>query len=110
MAKAYGLLLVYSFSPPLRNPIATLYNSLDPFRLADGFACRTLTKCRFSKVSIVPSAPPLNSLARVDDPAGLERALANTVGVVESGLFIGMADTALVGTANGVETLTRAIG
>ena len=47
---------------------------------------------------------------RVDDPAGLERALANTVGVVESGLFIGMADTALVGTANGVETLTRAIG
>ena len=47
---------------------------------------------------------------RVDDPAGLERALANTVGVVESGLFIGMADMALVGTANGVETLMRVVG
>ena len=44
------------------------------------------------------------------DPAGLEKALSNTVGVVESGLFIGMADLAFVAGANGVETLIRSTG
>lgn len=39
--------------------------------------------------------------------AGLERELAVTVGVIESGLFIGMADTVLIGTADGVLTLRR---
>ncbi len=43
----------------------------------------------------------------LDDPAGLERALSHTIGVVESGLFIGMADTAFVANATGVEKLTR---
>ena len=41
------------------------------------------------------------------DPAELENSLSNTVGVVESGLFIGMADLAFVAGANGVETLIR---
>jgi ribose 5-phosphate isomerase A len=45
--------------------------------------------------------PPL------DDPEGLEKALSQTVGVVENGLFIGLADTALVANADGVTTLTR---
>ena len=44
------------------------------------------------------------------DPAELEKALSNTVGVVESGLFIGMADIAFVAGANGVETLIRSTG
>ena len=44
------------------------------------------------------------------DPAELEKALSNTVGVVESGLFIGMADLAFVAGANGVETLIRSTG
>ena len=44
------------------------------------------------------------------DPAALEKALSNTVGVVESGLFIGMADIAFVAGANGVETLIRSTG
>jgi ribose 5-phosphate isomerase A len=44
------------------------------------------------------------------DLAGLERSLAVTVGVIETGLFIGMAETVLIGTANGVVTLTAARG
>lgn len=41
------------------------------------------------------------------DPAALERELSHTIGVVESGLFIGMADTAFVAGLNGVEKLSR---
>lgn len=44
------------------------------------------------------------------DLAGMERALAVTVGVIETGLFIQMADTVLIGTANGVVTLTASRG
>ncbi len=45
--------------------------------------------------------PPL------DDPAELEKALSQTVGVVENGLFIGLADTALVADAKGVKRYDR---
>ena len=41
------------------------------------------------------------------DPAESERALAQTIGVVESGLFIGMAECALVATASGVQRFDR---
>ena len=43
----------------------------------------------------------------IADPAGLERTLGDTVGVVETGLFIGMATTALVATPGGVIRLDR---
>ncbi len=43
----------------------------------------------------------------ITDPAGLERELSNTIGVVETGLFIGMATTALVATATGIVRLDR---
>jgi ribose 5-phosphate isomerase A len=43
----------------------------------------------------------------IADPVGLERALCGTIGVVEAGLFIGMATTALVATAGGVIRLDR---
>lgn len=43
----------------------------------------------------------------IPDPAGLERALSCTVGVVETGLFIGMADVVLIGGATGVTELRR---
>ncbi|MDX1568038.1 MAG: ribose 5-phosphate isomerase A [Longimicrobiales bacterium] len=43
----------------------------------------------------------------LDDPDGLDRALKSRAGVVETGLFLGMADTALVGTEDGVRTLRR---
>ena len=46
----------------------------------------------------------------LEDPAGLEQALSLTVGVVETGLFIGMADMALVANAKGVKTLDRPSG
>lgn len=46
----------------------------------------------------------------LDDPKGLEQALSDTIGVVESGLFIGMADVAFVANANSVERLTRSTG
>jgi ribose 5-phosphate isomerase A len=43
----------------------------------------------------------------IDDPAALEQALSGVVGVVETGLFIGMATTALVATAGGIVRLDR---
>lgn len=43
----------------------------------------------------------------IGDPVGLERAISDTVGVVESGLFIGMATTALVATDSGIQRLDR---
>lgn len=43
----------------------------------------------------------------IPDPAGLERALGQLVGVVDSGLFVGMADTAMVAGESGVRQLTR---
>lgn len=42
------------------------------------------------------------------DPAQLERALSNTVGVIETGLFIGMAATVLVATPGGILRFDRA--
>jgi ribose 5-phosphate isomerase A len=41
------------------------------------------------------------------DPRRLEASLSAIIGVVETGLFIGMANTALVATANGVVRLER---
>jgi ribose 5-phosphate isomerase A len=43
----------------------------------------------------------------IADPAALEEALSNTIGVVETGLFIGMASTVLVATADGITRLDR---
>jgi len=42
---------------------------------------------------------------RIEDPALLADALKSVTGVVEHGLFLDLADVALVGTANGVVTL-----
>lgn len=44
----------------------------------------------------------------IEDPAGLERALAMRAGIVETGLFLGLADEALIASQQGVETLRRA--
>ncbi|AGY60485.1 ribose-5-phosphate isomerase RpiA [Gloeobacter kilaueensis] len=41
----------------------------------------------------------------IADPAGLEIALATTIGVVESGLFIGMASQVIVARPEGIQTL-----
>ena len=41
----------------------------------------------------------------IEDPAALESALARRAGVVETGLFLGLAHEAFFGTADGVETL-----
>jgi ribose 5-phosphate isomerase A len=43
----------------------------------------------------------------IPDPQILETALARRAGVVESGLFLGMATIALIGNENSVRTLTR---
>jgi ribose 5-phosphate isomerase A len=43
----------------------------------------------------------------IADPAQLEQALSATIGVVETGLFIGMASTALVATPAGILRLDR---
>jgi ribose 5-phosphate isomerase A len=61
-------------------------------RLADGQPFRTdeghlILDCAFGAI---------------DDPAALEQAIGQTVGVVESGLFIGMTSLALVATGTGV--------
>ena len=43
----------------------------------------------------------------IADPAGLERQLGQVVGLVETGLFIGMAKMALVASAAGLQRLIR---
>ena len=43
----------------------------------------------------------------IGDPAALERDISMVVGVIETGLFIGMATTALVATPNGVSRFDR---
>ena len=45
---------------------------------------------------------------QIRDPAGLERDMKAVPGVIESGLFVEMADLALIGGARGVWRLTRA--
>ncbi|HTW93538.1 MAG TPA: ribose-5-phosphate isomerase RpiA [Tepidisphaeraceae bacterium] len=47
------------------------------------------------------------TFARITDPAGVEETLCHRAGIVETGLFISMADTALIATDDAVETLTR---
>lgn len=43
----------------------------------------------------------------IDDPAALEDALARRAGVVETGLFLGLAHEALIGTEHGVDSMLR---
>ncbi len=43
----------------------------------------------------------------IEDPAGLNDSLMNRAGVVESGLFLGLATEALLAGRNGVQTITR---
>jgi ribose 5-phosphate isomerase A len=47
------------------------------------------------------------AVADIADPAALERRLAGLIGVVESGLFVGLASTAIVGGPAGVTVLAR---
>jgi ribose 5-phosphate isomerase A len=41
--------------------------------------------------------------SRIDDPAALQQQLAARAGIVESGLFIGLAKLALIANADSVE-------
>jgi ribose 5-phosphate isomerase A len=66
-------------------------------RASDGVAFRTdggnfILDCHFGAIA---------------DPAQLEQDLSRTIGVVETGLFIGMAATALVATPGGIIRLDR---
>jgi len=45
------------------------------------------------------------ALLRIDDPAALAHALSGVPGVVEHGLFIGLARMAIVGGPDGVEII-----
>jgi ribose 5-phosphate isomerase A len=47
------------------------------------------------------------ALREIPDPAALEARLSSVVGVIESGLFIGMAATIMVGRPAGVEIIAR---
>jgi ribose 5-phosphate isomerase A len=65
-------------------------------RAADGQAFHTdggnlILDCRFDPIA---------------DPAGLDRAIGQTIGVVETGLFIGMAWMALVADDTGIQRMT----
>ena len=46
----------------------------------------------------------------IDDPGGLERALCERAGIVETGLFLGLADEALIASPEGVEQRRRSVG
>jgi ribose 5-phosphate isomerase A len=43
----------------------------------------------------------------IDDPAELDRRLARRAGIVDTGLFLGMADEVLIASDAGVRTMTR---
>jgi ribose 5-phosphate isomerase A len=45
---------------------------------------------------------------KIDDPAALERQLAAVTGVMESGLFVRMAERALLGDGESVRTIQPA--
>jgi ribose 5-phosphate isomerase A len=45
--------------------------------------------------------------AGIDDPGALDRKLASRAGIVESGLFLGMADTVIVADENAFRTMRR---
>lgn len=47
------------------------------------------------------------AIAAIDDPARLERELSSLVGVIETGLFIGLASRVIVAGARGVEVIER---
>jgi ribose 5-phosphate isomerase A len=47
------------------------------------------------------------AFAALPDPAAVERDMSMVVGVVESGLFLGLATTALVASAAGVRRIDR---
>lgn len=47
------------------------------------------------------------SLARIDDPAALAHAISGVPGVVEHGLFIGLAHMAIIGGTDGVKIVER---
>jgi ribose 5-phosphate isomerase A len=75
----------------------TALNARPVLRMAGGAPFRTdsnnlILDCHFGPIA---------------DPAALEQRLSNTVGVVETGLFIGMATTALVATPGGVRRFDR---
>jgi ribose 5-phosphate isomerase A len=44
----------------------------------------------------------------IEDPYALDRALSQRAGIVETGLFLGLADEALIASAGGVETMRKA--
>ena len=71
------------------NPVLRVGSDGDPFRTDSG---NLILDCDFGLIA---------------DPAGLERDLASTIGVIESGLFIGLTTTALVATVNGIVRLDR---
>ena len=48
------------------------------------------------------------AFGRIDRPEALDRALKRIPGVVENGLFLGIASTAIVAGPGGVEVLERA--
>jgi len=47
------------------------------------------------------------ALDSIDDPAGLAHALSDVPGVMEHGLFVGMAQMAIIGGPDGVKTIER---
>jgi ribose 5-phosphate isomerase A len=47
------------------------------------------------------------AIAEISDPAALEARLSATVGVVETGLFIGIASMVVVGRSSGVDVLAK---
>ncbi|MDR3537680.1 MAG: ribose-5-phosphate isomerase RpiA [Acetobacteraceae bacterium] len=71
------------------NPVLRPDKAGEPFRTDGG---NLILDCAFGPLA---------------DAGAMEQALSNTIGVVETGLFIGMAASAMVATADGVRRLDR---
>ena len=58
-----------------------------------------------SRMAVTGSSMP--RLARIDDPKALAHALSGIPGVMEHGLFIGLAQTAILAGPDGVTVVER---
>jgi ribose 5-phosphate isomerase A len=94
---------------PLPVEIVAFARAVVEKRIAElGATCKLRTKPDGSTYLTDNGNPILDcSFGKITDPPALARELSNIPGVVEHGLFIGLAEKALVGRGNRVEEIGR---
>jgi len=78
-------------------------------RTLEGFGCKPALRMKDGKPFITDSGNYIIDcrFEGIKDPRKLEKDINNIPGVIENGLFIGIADTIVVGSASGVREIKR---